>query len=102
MVDKYSNLTNAGAVVGLNTSVCLSVNKVYKGFCWTYDFVDKFIPIIDSRKKKVQQYNIHGEFLKEYNSVSEASKFTDCNKSGIAKVCRGERKSCGGYIWQYI
>tara|TARA_R110001592_G_C13188743_1_gene752049 strand:+ start:3634 stop:4281 length:648 start_codon:yes stop_codon:yes gene_type:complete len=106
LVDKYSNLTNAGAVVGLNkqdlSSVCLSVNKASKGFYWTYDFVDKFIPFEDGRKKKVHQYNIQGEFLKEFNSVSEASKKTNCNKSSIAKVCRKERKLCGGYSWFYI
>ena len=105
LVDKYSNLTLAGAVIGLNkqdlSSVCLSVNKVCKGFYWTYDYVDEFIPQKDNRRKKVIQYNIQGEFIDEFVSVSEAAKLTGYNKSSIAKVCRGERKSCGGYLWKY-
>jgi group I intron endonuclease len=106
LVDKYTNLSIAGAVIGLNkqdlSKVCLSVNKLSNGFFWTYDFVENFIPLKDRRKKKVHQYNLQGEFVNEFNSVSEASKHTGCNKTGIGKVSRGERKSCGGYLWRYI
>lgn len=106
LVNKYSNLTDASATVGLTkqdlSKVCLSVNKVSNGFYWMYGFVDKFIPFEDGRKKKVHQYNIQGEFLKEFESVFEASKETGCNKTSIGKVSRGERKSCGGFIWKYL
>jgi hypothetical protein len=40
-------------------------------------------------------------FLTKYKSVSEALKLTDFNKTSIAKVCRGEWQSCGGYNWAY-
>lgn len=105
LVDKYSNLTDASAVIGLNkkdlSGVCLSVNKVCKGFYWTYDYVDKFIPIKDNRRKKVIQSNMQGEYIDEFVSVSEASKQTGCNKTGIAKVCRQERQQCGNFKWYY-
>jgi group I intron endonuclease len=105
LVNKYSNLTLAGAVIKLNkqdlSCVCLSVNKVSNGFYWTYDYVEKFIPQKDKRRKVVHQYTIQGEFIKEYKSVSEASKETGCNKTGIAKVCRQERQQCGNFKWYY-
>ena len=105
LINKYSNLTDASATVGLNKQdlsiVCLSVNKASKGFYWTYDCVGEFIPLNDRRKKKVYQYNVQGEFINEFESVSEASKQTGFNKSCIAKVCRGERKSSGGYFWKF-
>ena len=105
LVNKYSNLTDASATIGLNkqglSKVCLSVNKASKGFYWTYDYLERFIPLEDNRKKKVHQYNIEGEFINEFESVSEASKQTRINKSCIAKVCRGERKSSGGYLWKF-
>ncbi|WP_223267274.1 NUMOD1 domain-containing DNA-binding protein [Polaribacter sp. IC073] len=50
----------------------------------------------------MHQYSIQGIFIKEFNSVSEASKLTGCNKTSIAKVSRGERNSCGGFIWKYL
>ena len=104
LVTKHPSLSVAGAVVNANkqdlSSVCLNVNKVFRGFYWTYDFVEKFIPLKDLRRKKVQQYTIEGEFINEFNSVSEASKITGCNKSSIAKVIRFERKTAGGYLWR--
>ena len=63
--------------------------------------MDTFIPQKDVRRKIVQQYSLEGEFINEYKSVSEASKQTNFNKTSIAKVCRGDRKSCGGYYWKF-
>jgi len=104
LVAKHPNLSVAGAVVGLTkqglSNVCLSVNKTCKGFYWTYDYIDRFLPLKDLRRKKVQQFNLEGKFINEFNSVSEASKITGCNKSSIAKVCRFERKTAGGYLWR--
>lgn len=99
LVNKYSNLTLAGAVFGLSKQ---DLSKVCKGFYWTYDYIDKFVPLNDKRKKKVCQYNLQGEFIKEFKSVAEASRQTGFNKTSIAKVCRGERKTCGGFVWKYL
>jgi hypothetical protein len=49
----------------------------------------------------VQQFSLEGTLINEFKSVSEAAKLTGCNKTSIAKVCRGERQSCGGYNWMY-
>tara|TARA_R110002051_G_scaffold325768_2_gene431007 strand:- start:5721 stop:6389 length:669 start_codon:yes stop_codon:yes gene_type:complete len=106
LVNKYSNLTEASATVGLNkqdlSSICLSVNKVSKGFYWSYGCYDKFPLVKDKRRKKVAQYTLEGKLVKEFNSVAEASKYSGCNKTSIAKVCREERKTCGGFIWKYL
>ena len=82
--------------------VCLSVNNMLKQFYWSYEYVERFIPNRDLRKKKVGQYTTDGELLKEFKSISDASKQTGCNKTSIAKVCREERKLCGGYFWKYL
>lgn len=104
-VDKFDCLKSAGNAVNANkkliSKVCLSKIKKCKGFYWTYDYVDSFIPQDDLRVKKVCQYTLNNDFLNEFSSVSEASNKTGCNKSGISKVCRFERVSSGGYIWRY-
>ena len=105
LVNKYSSLSVAGAKFNLTkqdlSKVCLSANKVSNGYVWTYSST---FPkhINDNRRKVVQQFSLEGKFVNEFKSVSEASKLTGCNKTSIAKVCRGERKSCGGYLWKYI
>jgi group I intron endonuclease len=105
LVEKFSNLTDAGAKFNLTkqdlSKVCLSVNKVSNGFVWSYSSTFP-IHIHDNRRKIVQQFSLEGEFINEFKSVSEASKLTGCNKTGIGKVSRRERKSCGGYLWRYI
>ena len=105
LVNKYSSLSVAGAKFNLTkqdlSKVCLSVNKVSNGYVWSYSSTFP-IHINDNRRKVVQQLTLEGEFLTEFNSVAEASKCTGCNKTSIAKTCRGERKSCGGYLWKYI
>ena len=56
----------------------------------------------DLRKKEVFQFSIDGHFLAKYVSVSEASRITELSKTCISRVCRGERKKSGGFLWKYI
>ena len=36
-----------------------------------------------------------------YNSIKEAGKLNNLDPSSISKVCRGKRKTCGGFHWCY-
>lgn len=36
-----------------------------------------------------------------YNGTKEAGRLNNLDPSSISKVCRGERKTCGGYHWRY-
>lgn len=105
MINVFESLEDAGSAVNADkkkiSTVCLSVNKNFNNFYWSYEYVEKFVPPIDLRKKIVKQYSLEGKLIDEFSSVSEASKKTGCNKTSIAKVCRGERKKCGNYFWTY-
>jgi hypothetical protein len=39
---------------------------------------------------------------REYFSLAEAARDTDCNDSNIRRVCNGKRKSAGNYGWAYL
>ena len=52
---------------------------------------------IEAHKKKV----LCVETNKVYDSMEEASKKTKANRSKISDVCRGVRKTAGGYHWKY-
>lgn len=105
LLNKYADLKDASNAINATkkavSKACLGVNKKYKGYYWSYDYKEPFEPNIDKRKKCVVQYAITGKIIKTFKSVAEASEKTGFNKSSIAKVCRGERKSCGGYLWSY-
>ena len=79
---------------------CVGDRKTSNGFYWTY--TSTFDLKEDYRKKKVIQYDYEGELVKVFDSISEASKATEVNKSSIAKCCRGERKKAGDFIWKFL
>lgn len=105
LVNKYDSLESAGISIDAKkqdiSRACLSVNNILKGYYWSYEFKEPFIPNKDLRKKEVQQFSIDGDFLAKYGSVSEAARITGLSKSCISKVCRAERKSSGGFLWEY-
>lgn len=51
--------------------------------------------------KPVIQYDLDGNFIKEYYGANEASRQTGILCTSICKCCRGERKKSGNYIWKY-
>jgi len=101
----FSNLTLAAITVEASkkqiSRACWSVNHVFKGFLWSYEYKEPFTSESDMRKKEVSQYSLEDKFITKYLSVSEASNNNNVSKSGIAKCCRGERLTCGGYKWYY-
>lgn len=53
--------------------------------------------------KKVQQIKVQsGEIIAVFDSVSSASQNCGINKTSIAKCCRGEQKTAGGFFWKYV
>jgi group I intron endonuclease len=50
---------------------------------------------------RVKQYSIIGIFIKEWESIKSASENLKLNSSNIGLVCKGLRKTTGGYIWKY-
>jgi hypothetical protein len=55
----------------------------------------------DHFKTAVNQYDLSGNLINSYDSITEAEKATGARNSNISKVCAGERKSSGGFIWKY-
>lgn len=53
------------------------------------------------RARKVQQFNIDGTFVKEYDCIKDAVVETNGSKAGIILCCQGKRKTSGGCLWKY-
>ena len=56
---------------------------------------------IEASKKPIIQYDVKGNLIKKWNSITEASKNLKIELSNISHACKGERKSAGGYRWKY-
>ena len=51
--------------------------------------------------KEVIQYDLKDNIIAEYISASEAARQTGLHAQNISGVCRGIKKTCGGYKWKY-
>jgi len=51
--------------------------------------------------KSVIQYDRNMTCINIYSSITKASQTTKINLGNIAKCCKNERKTAGGYIWKY-
>lgn len=52
--------------------------------------------------KKVKQYDLDGNFIKEWNSIMEIKRELGINNSNIGECCKGRRKTAGGYVWREL
>jgi len=51
-------------------------------------------------KRKICQYNLEGELIKEYESIVSAEK--ELGIKAIKQVLHNKQKTSGGFIWKYL
>lgn len=54
-----------------------------------------------ARNHKIIQRKKDGSFVREWDSLKEAAETLGIKYQGISRVCRGERKSSRGFLWEY-
>lgn len=54
-----------------------------------------------SKCKKVKQYNMNKEFIREWDSITDASTELNIPTTHISKCCKGILKKTHNYIWEY-
>ena len=52
--------------------------------------------------RRIGQYTLEGELVREWKSTGEVTKETGWNQSHISNVARGKCKSAHGYVWKYL
>ena len=79
----------------------MRTGRQYKDYQLSLEKVDKLEPIEDKRNKhkRVAQYSLTGDLIKEFNSITEACKEFG---TGVQKVVRGQQKQCKGFIFRII
>lgn len=54
-----------------------------------------------SRMKKIKQYELNGDFVREWESIDMAERELSIDGSCISRCCKGKSKTAGGFIWRY-
>ena len=53
-------------------------------------------------ERKVNQYDLNGNYIKTWNSMTQAEKELKLCPRSICSCCNGRAKSSGGYRWEYF
>jgi hypothetical protein len=82
---------------------CQGRMKTSKGFIWRYkdEWFDLGLDKLDEHSKKVTQYDLKGNFIRDFDSIKEALESLDSKHVNISSCCSGLSKSAGGFIWRY-
>lgn len=64
-------------------------------------FKGKYIGIQNGKSKSIIQYDLDGNLINEYESMTQAGLKTNSNISHISKVCNGKLKTTNGFIWKF-
>ena len=54
-----------------------------------------------ARRKAVLQYDLDGNFIREWPSATDASNYIKACVSTLSACCRGEQKTCKSFKWEY-
>lgn len=77
-------------------------NSLTKGYYWKFE--DDNTPLIKKKNplnKEVEQIDKKTlEVIKVWDSLSEVERQLNISASNISNVCKGKRKTAGGFIWR--
>lgn len=100
-IAKYNSCNEAAkAINGLCPHIrkcCLGIMKTYKGFKWKFG---REIQCGNCRPV-LQIEKLTGKVIKKWDSINAAANALRISDSSIGDVCKGRKKSAGGFIWRY-
>lgn len=57
--------------------------------------------LVKKTKRRVSQYDLNNNFIKTYDTLTQAYQETGISSGSIVGVCKGVCKKAGGFIWKY-
>lgn len=110
LMNIFSSSVEASIITGYNKDyIAAACRKFYSsanGYIWTYEDEETDIQTLISRvppssKVPVYQYNLNGELIQEFTSISEASRLTGLDKTAISHSANNKEKvlTAGGFLW---
>jgi len=55
----------------------------------------------NNKKKKISQYNLNGDFIKTWDSLTDISSTLNLSHNSINRCCQEKQKKAFNYIWKY-
>ena len=107
-IKEFNSIIEASKELDIGKSnirgVVINYRKSAGGFIFKYlednNKYDVVIP--NNRNRRVIQYSLEMNQIKEFNSIVEASKELKIHKNNIWAVIRNYKKTAGGFIFKYL
>jgi len=109
-VKEFKNIKEAAKELkSITTPICKVLNNTQKTcknhfFMYKSDYTNqKLERIARYNTKKILQYDLEGNFIKEFISLTEAEKEINIkgSNSNISSCCKGKRNNAYGFKWEY-
>jgi group I intron endonuclease len=107
LINKFDSLTNACILndiplkyIGDIASSCRGKQKTARGYLWSYTETPP-PPSYKNIRRNILQYDLEGNFIKEYISASQAGREIKHNGNSISDCLNGKQKTAFGYVWKY-
>ena len=109
-VARYDSATEAQRITGVQRkdigACCKKMIKRAGKFIWSYDEdvnnIGQRILFAHPNAKKVAQFDMNGQFIREWNSAHEICQTLNINQASISMCCNKIYKKAGGYIWRFV
>lgn len=63
--------------------------------------IEKLSSLKESSKKPILQFDMNGDFIKEWDSVSRIKRELSFDRKTIKQACNGIYKQAYGFVWKY-
>ena len=108
---EYDSISEAERQTGIsNSNICRAIKTCGRTqkFLWSYEKADilpaykRKVSHAPKQGKSVLQYSKEGILLNQFRTLAEAKQITGISDASISQVCKGKRKTAGGYIWKLV
>lgn len=103
----YNSAAEAARDIGGNRACithCCKAEKSkhkYKNFMWCYENENICLPYKNSATKAISQYDLNGNFIRGFDSVTEAAKEVKGDASAISRCASHKQKYAYNYLWEW-
>lgn len=106
-VCKFDSCRMAHRDTGINGSTIarcvIGASRSAGGYFWSYNRYEVY-PFLVSHKSKMKpviQFDLNGNSINEFNSITEACLHVGADKRNVSDCLRGKTKTCHKYKWEF-
>ncbi|MBC8427565.1 MAG: GIY-YIG nuclease family protein [Proteobacteria bacterium] len=103
-IKKFKSIKDAAKITKSQptgiSNVCRGIDKSCNRFIWKYKYEEN--PKYKNLNfKEVHQYSLDGNYVRSFDSITEASKSIKIERGNISSTVSGHQKSAAGFLWTF-